>query len=153
MFQNRLGCKWSEFRMGSEFWKPNHLKSGQMATILSKTIWNPDTCVQITNGLKLKPDHLETGPFESDLQNVLISYVSRFQMVGFQIPTIDHRAIITSREHLTLRFFDLWSHSKLLDASDIFRRELQLQEPSEYWTSPVFIWWKLISLQMASEYQ
>ena len=31
-----------EFRMGSEIWKPNHLKSGQMAAILSKTIGNSD---------------------------------------------------------------------------------------------------------------
>ena len=41
MVQNRLGGKWSGFPMGSEFRKPNHLKSGQMAAILSKTfdIW------------------------------------------------------------------------------------------------------------------
>ena len=28
--------------MGPEIRKPNHMKSGQMATILSKTLWNPD---------------------------------------------------------------------------------------------------------------
>ena len=38
MVQNRLGGKWSGFPMGSEFRKPNHLKSGQMAAILSKTL-------------------------------------------------------------------------------------------------------------------
>ena len=38
----RLVCKWSGFQMGSEIWKPNHLKSGQMAASLSKTIWNLD---------------------------------------------------------------------------------------------------------------
>ena len=40
--QNSLGCKWSGFRMGSEIQKPNHLKSGQMAAILLKIIWNAD---------------------------------------------------------------------------------------------------------------
>ena len=43
-----------EFRMGSEIWKPNHLKSGQMAAILSKTIGNSDKNVQISNGLDQK---------------------------------------------------------------------------------------------------
>ena len=38
MVKKRLGCKWSGFRMGSEIRKPNHLKSLQMAPILSKTI-------------------------------------------------------------------------------------------------------------------
>ena len=36
--KKRLGCKWSESQMGSEIRKPNHLKSGQTAAILSKTI-------------------------------------------------------------------------------------------------------------------
>ena len=40
--QKEVGCKWSGFRMGSEILKPNHLKSRQMAAILSKTIRNPD---------------------------------------------------------------------------------------------------------------
>ena len=30
--------KWSRFRAGSEIWKSNYLKSGQMVTILSKNI-------------------------------------------------------------------------------------------------------------------
>ena len=37
MVEKRLGCKWSWFWMGSEIRKPRNLKSGQMATILSKT--------------------------------------------------------------------------------------------------------------------
>ena len=45
-----LDCKWSRFWMASELQKPNHLKSGQMAVILSKTIWNPDKNVWILNG-------------------------------------------------------------------------------------------------------
>ena len=49
--------------MGSGIWKPNHVKSGQIATILSKAIWNLD-------------------------KNVPISNVSGFWMVGYQIPTI-----------------------------------------------------------------
>ena len=58
MVKKRLGCKWSGFWMWSEIQKPNHLKSTQMAAILSKTIWNLD-------------------------KNIRISYVS-----GFQIPTV-----------------------------------------------------------------
>ena len=42
MVEKRLGWKWSEFWMGSEIQKPNHLISWQMAAILSKTIWNLD---------------------------------------------------------------------------------------------------------------
>ena len=63
----RLGCKWSRFRVGCEIQKPNYLKSGQMAAILWKTIWNPDKKVRILNDPVLewlKPDHLKTGPFE-----------------------------------------------------------------------------------------
>ena len=42
MVKKRLGCKRSGFQMGSEIRKPNPLKYGRMAAILSKTIWNPD---------------------------------------------------------------------------------------------------------------
>ena len=74
-----LDCKWSRFWMASELQKPNHLKSGQMAVILSKTIWNPDKNVWILNGWDYncshsksqtiwKPEHLQ-----SDLQKVRIS--------------------------------------------------------------------------------
>ena len=45
----RLGYNWSGFWKGSEIQKPNHLKSGQMDAILSKTIWNPDKNVRISN--------------------------------------------------------------------------------------------------------
>ena len=54
MVQKRLGCKWSGFWMGSEIWKPNHLKSRQMAAILSKTIWNLDKNIRIWNGPDFK---------------------------------------------------------------------------------------------------
>ena len=37
-----LVCIWSGFQLGFEIQKPNHLKSGQMAAILWKNIWNPD---------------------------------------------------------------------------------------------------------------
>ena len=47
-------CKWSGFLMGSEIWKPNYLKSGQMATISSKTIWDPDKNVWLLNDLFLQ---------------------------------------------------------------------------------------------------
>ena len=43
--EKRLGYKWSRFWMGSEIWKPNHLKSKQMTAIMSKTIWNLDKIV------------------------------------------------------------------------------------------------------------
>ena len=36
--KKRLVCKWSIFQMGSKIWKLDHLKSEQMAAILSKTI-------------------------------------------------------------------------------------------------------------------
>ena len=55
--------RWSGFSMGSGIRKPNHVKSGQMATILSKAIWNLDKNVQISN-------------------------VSRLWMVGYQISTV-----------------------------------------------------------------
>ena len=48
--KQRLGCKWSRFRMGSEIGKHYHLKSGQMVAIMSKTIWNPEENVRILNG-------------------------------------------------------------------------------------------------------
>ena len=38
--QKRLCCKWSGFGMGSEIRKPNHLKSGPMASILSSCAIN-----------------------------------------------------------------------------------------------------------------
>ena len=47
-----------------------HLKSGQIGAILS-------------NGLHYSYSHMK-----SDLQKVQISIVSKFQMVGFQIPTV-----------------------------------------------------------------
>ena len=34
--KKRLVCTWSRFQMGTEIWKPKHLKSEQMAGILSK---------------------------------------------------------------------------------------------------------------------
>ena len=37
MVKKKLGCKWYGFQMGSEIWKPNHLKSRQTDAILSKT--------------------------------------------------------------------------------------------------------------------
>ena len=40
--------------MRSEIWKPNHLKLGQKAAILSQTICNLDKNVQILNGLVFK---------------------------------------------------------------------------------------------------
>ena len=49
MVKKRLVCKCSGFQMGSEVWKPDHLKNGQLATILSKTIWNLDKIVLILN--------------------------------------------------------------------------------------------------------
>ena len=77
--------------MGSEIWKPNHLKSGQMVAILLKKL-NLEKNVRISNVLvfeclglqpqpQLKPKHLK-----SDLQKVWISNVSGFQTVRFQIP-------------------------------------------------------------------
>ena len=45
---------WIRFQMWSEILKPSHLKSGQMAVILSKTIWNLDKNVQISNVLVFK---------------------------------------------------------------------------------------------------
>ena len=65
MVQRRLGCKWSGFWMGSEIRKLNHLKSGQMANILSKTIWNLDRNVQFLNGWEFtKQWGSEIWPFE-----------------------------------------------------------------------------------------
>ena len=46
-----IGPKEVGFWMGSEIWKPNPLKSGQMAAIMSKTFWNLDKNVRILNGL------------------------------------------------------------------------------------------------------
>ena len=40
--------------MRSEIQKPNHLKSGQVAVIFSRTIWNRDKNVWILNGLVFK---------------------------------------------------------------------------------------------------
>ena len=39
----------SGFWMGSEIWKPNYLKSGHTAAILSKNFWNLDIIVRILN--------------------------------------------------------------------------------------------------------
>ena len=52
--KKKLGCIWSRFLMESEIRKPNHLKSGQIAAILSKTNWNPDKNLCILNGLVCK---------------------------------------------------------------------------------------------------
>ena len=82
--KNRMVCKWYGFQKGSKIQKPDHLKSGQMVAIVSKTIWNPDKDVQILNGWDYSY-RKSYGPFEnrtilkSDLQK------SRFWMVGFQI--------------------------------------------------------------------
>ena len=56
--EKRLGCKWSRSQMGSEIWKPNLLKSRQMADILSNHLksrqWCPDfECI-----------HCKVRPFE-----------------------------------------------------------------------------------------
>ena len=40
MVEKNLVCKWSWFQMCPEIWKPEHLKSSQMATIWPKNIWN-----------------------------------------------------------------------------------------------------------------
>ena len=50
MVKKRLVCKWSKFLMGSEIRKPYHLKSGPMATILSKKRLKSGQNVQILNG-------------------------------------------------------------------------------------------------------
>ena len=55
--------------MGSEIWKPNHLKSREMAAILSKTIWNLDKSVRIWVPFKLSK----------------ISILDSIQMSGFQM--------------------------------------------------------------------
>ena len=50
--------------MRSEICKPNHLKSGQMAAILSKTICNLDKKVWISNSADfewLEPNHLKSN--------------------------------------------------------------------------------------------
>ena len=41
--------KWSRYWMGSDIWKPDHLKFIPMVIILSKTIWHPSKSVQIWN--------------------------------------------------------------------------------------------------------
>ena len=104
MVKKRLGCKWSWFWKGAEIQKPNHLKSGQMATIMSKTIWNPDKwppfCkkniwnrdknVQILNG----PDHSNSHSLSPtiwkpyylkfNLQKVRFSNVSVIKWLNFR---------------------------------------------------------------------
>ena len=55
--------------IGSEIRKPNHLKYGQTAAILSETIWNLDKNVPILNGLVFK----------------WLAPLSGFWMVGFQM--------------------------------------------------------------------
>ena len=50
MVKKRLVCKWLKFWIASEIWKPDHLKSGEMAAILLKTIWNPDNNIKILKG-------------------------------------------------------------------------------------------------------
>ena len=51
--------------MGSEFRKLNHLKSGQMGVILSKTILDPDKNVQISkSGFSNGGDPLKRYLFE-----------------------------------------------------------------------------------------
>ena len=89
----------SGFWMGSEIWKPNHLKTNQNGRHLVFTIWNPDFLVWISNGPVfqwLKPDHLK-----SDLQKVQIS-TSKYKMlailVGFQMVGLpDIRSHLKSR--------------------------------------------------------
>ena len=68
MVKKGLVCKWSGFWTVSEIQKPDHLKSRQMAAILSKTISNLDKNVLISNGLVFKMvrsrNHLKTRPFK-----------------------------------------------------------------------------------------
>ena len=49
MVEKRWVFKWSRFQIGSEIWKPNHLKSGQMTTICQKPfeIWKKMSGFQI----------------------------------------------------------------------------------------------------------
>ena len=48
-------CKWyTKFWMGSDVWKPDHLKSGKMVAMLSKIIWNLGKNVHILNGQVFK---------------------------------------------------------------------------------------------------
>ena len=64
-----LVCKRSAFKMGSDIRKPYHLKSGQMTSILSKTIWNQ------TNDRHFVKNHLKSGQktpdFGSSFQTVV----------------------------------------------------------------------------------
>ena len=47
MFKRRLVCKWSGFQMGSEIWKPNHLKSGQTAAFCQKPFEIQTKCLDL----------------------------------------------------------------------------------------------------------
>ena len=51
MVEKRSVWKWYRFQIGSENRKPDHLKSRQMAAILSKTVWSLDKNAWILNGL------------------------------------------------------------------------------------------------------
>ena len=68
--------------MGFEIGKPNHLKSGQMAAILSKTIWNRTETtrfwmVRFWKGWDNSYSHVH---LKSALQKVWISNISWFQI-------------------------------------------------------------------------
>ena len=91
MVEKRLDCKWSRFRMRSGIGKLNHLKSGQMATILSN---------HLKSGLKLS-DFEWSGFWTVGTIAIAIAKawlfeirpsksVSVFQMVRFQIPTVSN---------------------------------------------------------------
>ena len=85
MVEKRWVFKWSRFQIGSEIWKPNYLRSGQMAPVLWKAIGNSKKMsgfgmVWFSNGWDYscspnicKIDHLKSNPQKFRISNGPIS--------------------------------------------------------------------------------
>ena len=92
MADKRLGCKWSRFWLGSDIWKPTHLKSRQMAAILSTVfdIWTKTSGFQMVKIIAMA--FALAWPFKnrdikwSDFRTPLYVYYFNYKAVLFFLP-------------------------------------------------------------------
>ena len=92
----RSVCKWSRFWMGTEIWKPDHLKSRQMLPFCQNPleIWTKMS-IFLMVWFSNSRDHSFAWIFENQTFGNLISNVFGFQRVQFQILTLPTKPCCT----------------------------------------------------------
>ena len=119
MVQKRLGWKWSGFWMGSEIWKPNHLKSGHKCLVFkwssfqmvgtiaiakaqpfeNRTIWN---LTFKKSWFQMFPD-LKWLDFRSPLYTLLYNSLS-WSLNGNYLPLVKSRVSLCSHSSYSVVF-------------------------------------------------